>query len=58
MEGKPLDPSNSKRVTGKRIVINPVGDERIPVHADAEPIGYALANIEVLPSCLRLMIPK
>lgn len=58
MEGKGINSSNVKRVRGKRIVINPLSDIPIPVHADAEPIGYAPVTIEVLPACLRLIVPK
>jgi len=58
MDGMPLDPSNVMHVTAKRVHIESFLEEDIPVHADAEPIGYAPVTIEVLSSCLRLLVPK
>lgn len=57
MKGREMDPSKVRRVQGRRIEIAPLSECPIPVHADAEPIGYAPVTIEVLPSCLRLMTP-
>jgi YegS/Rv2252/BmrU family lipid kinase len=58
MEGKTLDPSNILRVRARRVGIYPATDAMIPVHADAAPIGYCPVTIEVMPSCLRLMVPS
>ncbi len=58
MEGRELDSSKVTRVQGQHIEIVPLNDARIPVHADAEPIGYAPVTIEVMPACLRLRIPE
>ena len=57
-EGRGLDMSKVIRVTAKRIEITPQSAADIPVHADAEPIGFAPVTIEVLPSCLMLMVPR
>lgn len=57
MEGMSPNASNVTRVQAKHVDIAPLDSAEIPAHADAEPIGYAPVSIEVLSSCLRLMVP-
>ncbi|MHB1001372.1 MAG: diacylglycerol/lipid kinase family protein [Armatimonadota bacterium] len=58
MKGR--NPYSSKiiHMTGKEVVITPLTDIQVPVHADSEPNGFAPVTIEVLPGCLRLVAPE
>ncbi len=58
MKGRWLSSSNVVHVDAKCGGISPAANVSIPAHADAEPIGFAPIYIEVLPSCLKLMVPR
>lgn len=42
----------------RRVEISTVSDMPVEIHADALPIGYTPATIEVMPKCLDITVPK
>jgi diacylglycerol kinase (ATP) len=58
MSGRLSSMPKTHTTRARKIEIAAVGDDPIEVHADAEPVGYTPAVIEVLPGCVQVIVPK
>lgn len=57
LKGSPLQVENLERVAAKSVDIESLGATQIAVHSDGEPIGSTPVHIEVMPSCLKVIVP-
>jgi diacylglycerol kinase family enzyme len=58
MSGNVTDLPKAYTTRAKRVEIAAVEEEPVEVHADAEPVGYTPAVIEVLPGCIEVVVPE
>lgn len=56
--GTHLDVAEVHHTRGKRLVIKPLNDEIVPLEIDGELPGRLPATFEIVPSALRIRVPK